>query len=119
MGNVPVVVFVVVWRRLCSLPVAADIQSCWNRRRQGCSHGVDFAIVGESMIDENIDVRAHSSLPANGTVHRAAANDIDLTKPRDPRLRVQRFIPLIRFHPAETALGTDYRFEWESRQPFR
>ncbi len=28
----------------------------------------------------------------NGTVHRAAANDIDLTRPRGPRLRVQRLV---------------------------
>jgi hypothetical protein len=28
----------------------------------------------------------------NVTVHRAAANDIDLTIPRGPRLRVQRFV---------------------------
>ncbi len=28
----------------------------------------------------------------NATVHRAAANDFDLTKPRGPRLRVQRIV---------------------------
>jgi len=28
----------------------------------------------------------------NATVHRAAANDIDFSKPRGPRLRVQRFV---------------------------
>ena len=32
------------------------------------------------------------AVPPNVTVHRAAANDIDLTKPRAPRLRVQRFV---------------------------
>jgi hypothetical protein len=28
----------------------------------------------------------------NDTVHRAAANDFDLIKPRGPRLRVQRIV---------------------------
>jgi len=28
----------------------------------------------------------------NGTVHRAAVNDFDFIKTRDPRLRVQRFV---------------------------
>ena len=30
--------------------------------------------------------------PATSPVHRAAANDIDFKKPRDPRLRVHRFV---------------------------
>ena len=42
-------------------------------------------------------INFHSRNPArlcrhNGTVHRAAANDINFAKPRDPRLRVQRFV---------------------------
>ena len=40
----------------------------------------------------NRHYRPHRLPPAIGTVHRDAANDIDLTKSRDPRLRVQRFV---------------------------
>ncbi len=36
------------------------------------------------------------SLQHNDTVHRAAANDIDFTKPRDPRLGVQRIVQVSR-----------------------
>ena len=38
-----------------------------------------------------VKCRVNSLLRPNVTVHRAAANDINFIKPRDPRLRVQRF----------------------------
>jgi hypothetical protein len=39
-----------------------------------------------------LEIHAHSFQSDNASVHRAAANDVDLTKPRGPRLRVQRFV---------------------------
>jgi hypothetical protein len=42
--------------------------------------------------NSSLHVAQTAAFQPNATVHRAAANDIDFTKPRGPRLRVQRFV---------------------------
>jgi hypothetical protein len=54
----------------------------------------EIVVTRTTSFARNVMFNILMSEPPNATVHRAAANDFDLTKPRGPRLRVQRFVLL-------------------------
>ncbi len=50
------------------------------------------AVFADELVYQRERVHGHSDFLANATVHRAPANGVDLTQPRGPRLRVERFV---------------------------